>query len=160
MGEFLPRRRRRCTGTGLTSAYVHRLNAVVPNPADEDFSFELLQRLAKEPEASQRSIALRLGVSVGKVNYCLRALIDKGWIKARNFRRSDNKLAYTYLLTPSGASAKMRLARAFLARKLDDFERLQYEIDALRREVGAAGSLEHPVGQRAAASARQEGGTP
>lgn len=107
----------------------------MPTPPEDDFSYELLERLAKEPHASQRRIATRLGVSVGKVNYCLRALMDKGWIKARNFQRSDNKWAYTYLLTPSGAAAKVRLARAFLRRKLDEFERLQHEIEALRREL-------------------------
>ena len=74
-------------------------------------------------------------VSVGKVNYCLRALVDKGWVKAKNFRRSDNKLAYAYLLTPRGASAKLRLANDFLAHKEHEFERLHREIAALRSEL-------------------------
>jgi EPS-associated MarR family transcriptional regulator len=134
------------------------LNATVPNPADEDFSFELLRRLAREPDASQRNIARRLGVSVGKVNYCLRALIDKGWIKTRNFRRSDNKLAYAYLLTPSGASAKVKLARAFLVRKLSDFERLQSEIDALRREVSVGAGTERQASSGAEERERGIGG--
>ena len=74
-------------------------------------------------------------VSVGKVNYCLRALVDKGWVKANNFRRSDNKLAYAYLLTARGASAKVRLAGEFLEHKEHEFERLQTEIAALRNEL-------------------------
>ena len=83
----------------------------MPNP---NLDYELLRHLADEPAASQRGLAERLGVSVGKVNYCLRALVDKGWVKANNFRRSDKKLAYAYLLTPTGASAKLRLTRDFL----------------------------------------------
>lgn len=101
----------------------------------DDLDYELLRQITDEPAASQRGLASRLGVSVGKVNYCLRALVDKGWVKANNFRRSDNKWAYAYLLTPRGASAKVRLAHDFLARKESEFELLQHEIAALRREL-------------------------
>ena len=101
----------------------------------DDLDYELLRQITDEPAASQRGLATRLGVSVGKVNYCLRALVDKGWVKANNFRRSDNKWAYVYLLTPHGASAKLRLAHDFLARKEREFERLQGEIATLRREL-------------------------
>jgi EPS-associated MarR family transcriptional regulator len=104
----------------------------MPNP---NLDYELLRHLADKPAASQRGLAERLGVSVGKVNYCLRVLVDKGWVKANNFRRSDNKLAYAYLLTPTGASAKLRLTRDFLARKEREFEILQHEIAALRGEL-------------------------
>ena len=97
--------------------------------------YELLQQIATQSSASQRGLAVRLGVSVGKVNYCLRALVDKGWVKASNFRRSDNKLAYVYLLTPSGVSAKLQLTRDFLARKEAEFETLQAAITMLRAEV-------------------------
>jgi EPS-associated MarR family transcriptional regulator len=100
-----------------------------------NFDYELLRHLADEPAVGQRGLAERMGVSVGKVNYCLRAMVDKGWVKANNFRRSDNKLAYVYLLTPTGASAKLRLTRDFLARKEQEFERLQHEIAALRDEM-------------------------
>jgi MarR family transcriptional regulator, temperature-dependent positive regulator of motility len=102
---------------------------------NHDLDYEMLRQITDQPVASQRGLAVRLGVSVGKVNYCLRALVDKGWVKARNFRRSDNKWAYAYLLTPPGVSAKMRLAQAFLARKEFEFERLQHEIAALRSEL-------------------------
>jgi MarR family transcriptional regulator, temperature-dependent positive regulator of motility len=102
---------------------------------DNDLDYELLRQITDQPVASQRGLAVRLGVSVGKLNYCLRALMDKGWVKADNFRRSDRKWAYAYLLTPRGASAKVRLARAFLARKEAEFERLQHEIASLRHEL-------------------------
>ena len=101
-----------------------------------DLDYELLRQIFDQPAPSQRSLAARLGVSVGKVNYCLRALVDRGWVKANNFRRSDNKWAYVYLLTARGASAKVRLTREFLARKEQDFERLEHEIAALRSELG------------------------
>ena len=97
--------------------------------------YELLQQIATQTSASQRGLAVRLGVSVGKVNYCLRALVDKGWVKASNFRRSDNKLAYAYLLTPNGVSAKLHLTRDFLARKEQEFEQLRGEIINLRSEL-------------------------
>jgi len=102
---------------------------------ENDLDYELLRQIIDQPTASQRGLAARLGVSVGKVNYCLRALVDKGWVKANNFRRSDNKLAYAYLLTARGASAKVRLAREFLEHKEREFERLQTEIAALRDEL-------------------------
>jgi MarR family transcriptional regulator, temperature-dependent positive regulator of motility len=101
---------------------------------EDDMNYELLRQLNQEPAASQRSLAARLGVSVGKVNYCLRALVDKGWVKANNFRRSDNKLAYAYLLTPAGIEAKARLTRRFLNHKLAEFDRLRNEIEQLRQE--------------------------
>jgi EPS-associated MarR family transcriptional regulator len=101
----------------------------------DEFDFKVLQRLAVDPAVSQRGMASRLGVSVGKVNFCLQALMAKGWIKAGNFRRSDNKWAYAYVLTPAGAAAKLRLARAFLVRKVDEFETLQREIESLKREL-------------------------
>ncbi len=101
----------------------------------EDTDLELLRQLDSQAAASQRELAAQLGLSVGKINYCLRALIDKGWIKANNFRRADNKWAYAYLLTPAGAKAKMQLTRSFLARKEREFEQLQSEIQRLRLEV-------------------------
>lgn len=103
--------------------------------SDRDVDYELLKQIEQVSISNQRDLAQRMGISVGKINYCLRAVIDRGWVKANNFRRSDNKLAYAYFLTPSGAQAKMRLARAFLARKEREFEQLQLEIDALRRQI-------------------------
>lgn len=101
----------------------------------QDLPYHLLCQLTHGPAASQRGLAERLGVSLGKVNYCLRALVDKGLVKANNFRRSDNKLAYAYVLTPAGLEEKRRLTQAFLQRKLSEFEVLQQEIEALRHEA-------------------------
>ena len=105
--------------------------------ATEDLDLELLRQLNSQPAASQRSLAQGLGVSLGKLNFCLRALVDRGWVKADNFRRSDNKLAYAYLLTPRGVSAKLKLTSEFLRRKEREFEDLQLEIAALRIELSS-----------------------
>ena len=104
----------------------------------QELPLNLLRQLTQEPAASQRSLAVQLGVSLGKINFCLRALVDKGWVKANNFRRSDNKMAYAYVLTPIGLEEKARLTKLFLQRKLGEFETLQQEIVTLRREVGQA----------------------
>jgi MarR family transcriptional regulator, temperature-dependent positive regulator of motility len=117
---------------------VQRLNGYLltdPTPSENELDYALLRQLEDKTDSNQRDLAKRLGVSVGKVNYCMRAVIDRGWVKVNNFRRADNKLAYAYLLTPSGAAAKMRMARKFLAIKEREFEELQREIDALRHEV-------------------------
>jgi EPS-associated MarR family transcriptional regulator len=103
--------------------------------APQDLPYYLLCELTDEPAASQRGLAERFGVSLGKVNYCLRALVDKGLVKANNFRRSDNKLAYSYVLTAAGLEEKSALTKAFLQRKLAEFELLQKEIEALKREA-------------------------
>ena len=106
-----------------------------PAPPERDLDLELLRQLEQKTDSNQRDLAQRLGVSVGKINYCLKAVIDRGWVKVNNFRRADNQLAYAYLLTPSGAHAKVQMTRAFLARKEQEFEQLQREIHALRDEV-------------------------
>jgi EPS-associated MarR family transcriptional regulator len=114
---------------------------VVPRQITEDLSYMLLRELTQEPTVSQRSLATRFGMSAGKVNYCLRALVERGWVKVRNFRRHDNKWAYSYLLTPSGMSAKVLLTRSFLARKEQEFEALQHEIARLRSEFETAQAM-------------------
>jgi EPS-associated MarR family transcriptional regulator len=91
--------------------------------------------LAVQPELSQRELSQALGLSLGKTHYVLHALLDKGLIKARNFRRSDNKLAYAYLLTPAGVIEKLQMTRQFLARKESEFEHLEQVILELRSEV-------------------------
>lgn len=106
----------------------------MPDPADE-ISVALLRRLADAPQASQRELARDTGVSLGKLNYALHALIDKGWVKAGNFGRKHNKLSYAYLLTPSGIEAKAKLTRAFLTRKMSEYDRLRVEIEDLQAEV-------------------------
>ena len=101
----------------------------------EEIDLELLRQLESHPHLNQRGLAERLGLSLGKANYCLRALVRKGLVKIRNFRRSDNKLAYAYLLTPTGVQEKARLTVAFLKWKELEYERLQDEIARLKVEV-------------------------
>lgn len=91
---------------------------------------------------SQRELAEHLGVSLGKANYCLKALIEKGQVKARNFRNSDNKRSYLYLLTPKGMERKAAITVAFLQRKMQEYEDLKTEIAELQREVRENGAHE------------------
>ena len=90
------------------------------------------------PDLSQREIARELGISVGKTNYCLRALIEKGHVKAKNFSRNPNKLKYAYLLTPEGIQEKVRITRRFLERKIAEYKALEEEIAELASEVSAS----------------------
>ena len=102
----------------------------------DEVQLQVLRRLHESPELSQRGLAKELGVSLGSVNHCFKALVDKGWVKVQNFRRSPNKLGYAYLLTPSGVAEKSALTARFLRRKLHEYEELQREIEELRQEVG------------------------
>ena len=104
---------------------------------DEDVRFRLLRLLEEYPEKSQRDISRELGISLGLVNYVLRALIDRGDVKIRNFRASENKLRYAYILTPRGIDAKARLAAGFIRRKRDEYEALKSEIESLEGEYGS-----------------------
>lgn len=101
----------------------------------EEAHFRLLRLIEANPELTQRQLAQEMGVSLGKVNYCINALIERGWVKARNFRKADNKLSYAYLLTPSGAKQKAASTIRFLNRKIGEYEALRKEIAELKREV-------------------------
>jgi EPS-associated MarR family transcriptional regulator len=102
---------------------------------NDDVQYRLLQLLTQRPEASQREISEALGISLGKINYCVKALIDQGWIKANNFKNSKNKLAYAYLLTPSGIDAKARITARFLKRRIAEYHAIKAEIAQLQAEV-------------------------
>lgn len=95
----------------------------------------VLRLLEQRPDMSQRELSEALGLSLGKTHYVLHALLDKGLVKARNFRRSGNKLAYAYVLTPTGMREKLHLTRAFLSRKEAEFEQLRHTIAALKNEL-------------------------
>ena len=97
--------------------------------------FRLLRALESNPEISQRALASELGISLGKTNYCLRALIEKGWVKAGNFSRSQKKHRYLYQLTPSGLTEKARISKRFLKRKLAEHQALTREIEQIRQEL-------------------------
>lgn len=101
----------------------------------ESLDFELLDLLQREPDLSQREIASRLGISVGRTNYCLKALREKGAVKLKNFRASGRKLGYVYVLTPAGIARRARLAGTFLALKRAEYDRLKAQIAALEREM-------------------------
>ncbi len=110
---------------------------------DKTTHYGLLKTLEENPGLSQRDLAKKLGVSLGKINYCLNALIAKGSVKINNFRNSDNKLAYAYLLTPSGVEQKARMTVEFLQVKVQEYERLRAEIEELKREARQNGFLEN-----------------
>jgi EPS-associated MarR family transcriptional regulator len=99
--------------------------------------FKVLHALQQQPDMNQRQLAELLGVSLGKTNYLLRALVDKGLLKARNFRNSHNKLAYAYLLTPSGIAQRAELTRGYLERKTAEYEALKDEIERLQADLTA-----------------------
>ncbi len=94
----------------------------------------VLRLLDESPSRSQREVAHELGMSLGKANYVLRALLDKGLVKVQNFRNSQNKRGYAYLLTPEGVAAKAELTRAFLERKIEEYDALRLEIERLKAE--------------------------
>ena len=107
----------------------------------EDTYFRVLRILHEKPDITQREIANLLGVSTSGLNYCLNALIDKGWVKVHNFSESKNKFGYVYLLTPSGISEKAALTGRFLKRKLKEYEEMRAEIESLRSEVSEVSRL-------------------
>ena len=106
---------------------------------DDSNRYRILKLIHDHPELSQRDLAKRLGISLGKTNYCLKALIKVGVVKVKNFRNSKNKSAYLYILTPQGLEEKARVAKRFLAYKLAEFEAIQDEIEELQKEVGGMG---------------------
>jgi len=103
---------------------------------EDETHYKILKTLEVSPGISQRELAVTLGVSLGKTNYCLRALIEKGWVKMTNFRQNPNKAAYAYLLTPRGIEGKARITLQFLKHKMAEFEALKEEIARLQAETG------------------------
>ena len=100
-----------------------------------DTEYIILKILKDNPKMTQRQLSKELGLSLGKTNYVIRALVDKGWVKLSNFKRSDNKLGYIYLLTPEGITEKSILAQNFLIRKSEEYNRLKEEIEILKNEL-------------------------
>ena len=105
--------------------------------ANPSAHLELLRLLEQHPDYSQRQLAVAMGVSVGKTHYLLKALLGKGWVKAQNFRRSDHKLGYLYVLTPQGVRQRLQLTQSFLARKETEYDMLKTQIVSLREELAA-----------------------
>ena len=100
----------------------------------KDIRLDLLRKLESSPEYTQRDLSREIGVSLGKVNYCIKKLTEKGLIKLTNFKQNPNKMGYAYLLTPKGIEEKSRLTLSFLKRKVNEYEILKKEINALKLE--------------------------
>ena len=101
----------------------------------QELEYKVLKCVEKNPNITQRQLAKELGVSLGKTHYLISALINVGWVKLDNFKRSDNKLGYMYLLTPTGINEKAKITKRFLARKENEYKQLKHEIEQLKSEV-------------------------
>ena len=104
---------------------------------NDELRYRVLKTLERDSNISQRALAKELGVSLGKANYCLQALVEKGLVKIDNFKHSRNKLGYAYLLTPRGLEEKGRVTVRFFRRKMQEYEELELELEELRRELGS-----------------------
>lgn len=111
----------------------------------EDAHLKVMRLLEINPRISQRELAAALGLSLGKVNYCLKALLSKGLLKMQNFQSNKRKLAYAYVLTPAGILEKAALTRRFLKHKVEEYEALKAEIESLQKEMGETKSSEKSV---------------
>ena len=98
-----------------------------------DLEYKILKNIEANPGLTQRQLAKELDVSLGKVNYVIRALLDIGWVKVDNFRKSDNKIGYLYLLTPEGIAQKTIITQQFLQRKIEEYDNLKKEIEELQK---------------------------
>jgi EPS-associated MarR family transcriptional regulator len=105
---------------------------------NEEISYKLFKLIEQQPDLSQRELAKEMGISLGKTNYCLKGLMEKGWLKARNFKNSNNKIAYAYMLTPTGLSEKTKITAHYLKCKVHEYETLKSEIEKLRKEVSGS----------------------
>src|SRR4051812_33673593 len=119
-------------------------------PLSDPQRLELLRLLEEKPKLNQRELARALGVSLGKANYCVKALIEKGFLKIDNFRRNPNKRQYSYLLTSAGLEEKTRITVAFLRLKLAEYEALEKEIEQLRGDLTARRNRDSGPSARAA----------
>ena len=102
---------------------------------DPDIHFRVLHTLEENPHITQRELAQKLGISLGGVNFCLKALVEIGHVKINNFQKNTNKSVYLYLLTPSGISEKAMLATSFLKRKMNEYKALKMEIDLIKLKI-------------------------
>lgn len=114
-------------------------------PPSEAWRLQMLKLLQDNPGLSQRQLATSMGVSLGKANYCLRALVEKGLVKLGNFGKSPNKRNYAYILTPAGLEEKTRITLAFLRRKETEFEAIRREIEALKGDLKTAAQSDPPT---------------
>lgn len=104
----------------------------------DEITHKLFALIEQDPNLSQRELAREMDISLGKTNYCIKGLIEMGWLKARNFKNSNNKIAYAYMLTPRGFSEKAKITARYLKHKVHEFETLKIEIEKLREEVAVS----------------------
>ena len=116
------------------NAIVQYMNNINDNRESEDY-LEILRKLRKDPKSSQRKLADELGFSLGKLNYCLKALQNKGLIKIKNFKKNPNKLNYFYVLTPKGITQKTKLTISFMKKKMNEYDELKKEYEELKKEI-------------------------
>ena len=109
---------------------------------NKDIHLDLLRKLEANPEYTQRKLSQEMGVSLGKINYCMKKLTEKGWVKLTNFSHNPNKVGYIYLLTPKGIEEKTRLTFSFLKRKIKEYEMLKEEISKLKQDAEKLKSLQ------------------
>ncbi len=102
---------------------------------DLDDKYYLFKELEKSESNSQRELASQMGISLGKINFILKALVGKGWVKMENFAHSANKIGYRYILTPEGIKERVRITKAFLIRKEEEYEKIRQEIEQAREEI-------------------------
>ncbi len=110
----------------------------------DEYRYKILRQLEANPEMTQRDLAKELGISLGKANFCIQALIKRGFIKANNFRNSQNKIAYMYYLTPKGIEAKASITLQFLKYKMAEYQALKTEIEHLQQEAKLLNSTTPP----------------
>jgi EPS-associated MarR family transcriptional regulator len=101
----------------------------------EETHYKIMRVLEENPDLTQRELAEQLGVSLGRLNYCLKALKENGWVKMKNFIYSKNKFGYVYMLTPAGIAKRVELTSAFLVRKSEEYEMLKNEIEILKKDL-------------------------
>tara|TARA_B100000035_G_scaffold312957_1_gene325571 strand:+ start:1515 stop:1874 length:360 start_codon:yes stop_codon:yes gene_type:complete len=107
----------------------------IPKTKHPDMHYKLMDLIHKNPDITQRELAIKTGISLGSVHYCLKSLAQKGWVKAENFKKNPNKYVYLYLLTPEGIMQKTKLAYDFLKRKKKEYDDLKNEIEQLSNEL-------------------------
>jgi EPS-associated MarR family transcriptional regulator len=121
------------------------MGVLMPAPQSKDFErtevIQLLREIEKTPDMTQRELSSRLGISLGKVNFLIKALIDKGFIKLTNFKKANNKYAYLYVLTPHGIEERAVITYRFLKRKMKEYDELEHEIRMLKQELDTTGEI-------------------
>ena len=129
------------------NAIGQKMSVLTSDQLENEEALQIIREIDRSPEMSQRELSSRLGISLGKVNFLINALIRKGFVKVDNFKKSSNKIAYLYNLTPRGIEEKSRMTYLFLKRKMREYEELEQEIRRLRDEVQTNGAPSEEQGQ-------------